>query len=219
MNKQLLKIILLTGLIAIAGCDKGEKAAEPEKAPMAEGTTESTEMPGSETAEMPAAGSEEKPSVNEEVLITMEATVTAINQETREVTLKDADGETVTFVADDEVRNLAQVEVGDKLTVQYLEGVNIEIVDKDTELGTQEVSAGARAEPGEKPAGAAVTETSVVLLIEAIDLENETVTLKNANGESKTVVPHNPENLKKVAVGDKVKITYTEGVAMKVTEM
>ena len=148
----------------------------------------------------------------------MEATVTAINQETREVTLKNAAGEEVTIIADDEVRNLAQVEVGDILTIEYLEGVMIEVVDPKTELGSSEVSAAARAAPGEKPAGAAATETSVVVVIEAIDLEDETVTLKNAEGVSKTVVARNPENLKKVSVGDKVMITFTEAVAMTVTE-
>jgi hypothetical protein len=209
MNKQLLKIFLLAGIVAIAGCQKGEEAAAPEKAPMAEEKAAPAET---------AAATEEKPSVSEEVLITMEATVTAVNQETREVTLKNAEGEEVTIIADEEVRNLAQVEVGDILTIEYLEGVMIEVVDPATELGAMESGAAARAEPGEKPAGAMVAETSVVVVIEAIDLEDETVTLKNAEGESKTVVARNPENLKKVKVGDKVMITFTEAVAMTVTE-
>ena len=208
MNKQLLKIFLLAGFVAIAGCQKGEQAAEPEKAPMEE------KAAPAETAAAP----EEKPSVSEEILITMEATVTAINQETREVTLKNAAGEEVTIIADDEVRNLAQVEVGDILTIEYLEGVMIEVVDPGTELGAAEVGAAARAEPGEKPAGAMVTETSVVVEIIAIDLENDTATLKNAAGETKTVAARNPENLKKVKVGDRVMITFTEAVAMTVTE-
>jgi len=211
MNKQLLKIFLLAGIFAfaIAGCDKGEKAAAPETAPMAEEKAAPAET---------AAAMEEKPSVMEEVLITMEATVTAVNQETREVTLKNAAGETVTIIADDDVKNLAQVEAGDILTIEYLEGVMIEVVDPATALGAAEVSAAARAEPGEKPGGAAITETSVVVVIEAIDLENDTATLKNAEGVSKTVKARNPENLKKVKVGDKVMITFTEAVAITVTE-
>ncbi|WP_455200289.1 hypothetical protein [Kaarinaea lacus] len=209
MNRQLLKIVLLAGIFAFVGCDKGEKAAAPEKAPMEEKAA---------PAETAAAAPEEKPSVSEEVLITMEATVTAINQETREVTLKNAEGEEVTIVADEEVRNLAQVEVGDVLTIEYLEGVMIEVVDPATELGAMESGAAARAEPGEKPAGAMVTETSIVVEIVGIDLEAETATLKNAEGETKTVVARNPDNLKKVKVGDRVMITYTEAVAMTVTE-
>lgn len=210
MNKQLLKIFL-AGIFAFAivGCQKGEEAAAPEKAPMAEEKAAPAE---------PAAAMEEKPSVSEEVLITMEATVTAVNQETREVTLKNAAGEEVTIIADDDVQNLAQVEAGDILTIEYLEGVMIEVVDPATALGAVEAGAATRAEPGEKPGAAMITETSVVVVIEAIDLENETATLKNAEGTSKTVKARNPENLKKVKVGDKVMITFTEAVAITVTE-
>ena len=193
MNKKLFKICLVAGFVALAGCDKAEQPAT-EKATV------------------------EKPSTSEEIVVTMEATVTAINQETREVTLKNAAGESVTFIADDKVRNLAQVEVGDTLTVEYMEGVMIEVVDPATELGTSEAGAAGRAEPGEKPGGAAISETSVVVVIEAIDLENETATVKTAEGQSKIVKARNPENLKKVVVGDKVMITFTQGIAITVTE-
>lgn len=193
MNKKLFKICLVAVFVALAGCNK-------------------VEQPTTEKA------TAEKPSVSEEIVVTMEATVTAINQETREVTLKNAAGESVTFIADDEVRNLAQVEVGDTLTVEYMEGVMIEVVDPATELGTSEAGAADRAEQGEKPGGAAISETSVVVVIEAINLENETATVKTAEGQSKTVKARNPENLKKVAVGDKVMITFTQGIAITVTE-
>ena len=90
MNKQFLKFILLAGVIAIAGCDKGEKAAQPEAAPPAK----------------EAAAPQEKPAMKQEALITLEATVTAINQETREVTLQNSEGESITFIASDEVKTL-----------------------------------------------------------------------------------------------------------------
>jgi hypothetical protein len=193
MNKKLFKICLVAGFVALAGCDKAEQPAM-EKA----------------TAE--------KPSASEEIVVTMEATVTAINQETREVTLKNAAGESVTFIADDKVRNLAQVEVGDTLSVEYMEGVMIEVVDPATELGTSTADAAGRAKQGEKPGGVAISETSVVVVIEAIDLENETATVKTAEDKSKIVKARNPENLKKVVVGDKVMITFTQGIAITVTE-
>lgn len=203
MNKNLFTICLLAVLVALAGCTKKEESA---------GEKPAAEQPAAEKA------TEEKPSVSEEVVVTVEATVTAINQETREVTLKNDAGESVTFIADDKVRNLAQVKVGDTLTVEYMEGVMIEVVDPATELGTSTGGAAGRAELGQKPGGAAISETSVVVIIEAIDLENGTATVKNAEGQSKTVKARHPENLKKVAVGDKVMITFTQGIAISVTE-
>lgn len=206
MNIQLLKVFAVAGIIALAGCDSANKSAPQEKAPVAEETTAA------------AAAPQEKPSMMEESISTMEATVTAINQETREVTLQDASGESVTIIAGPEVQNLAQVEVGDKLMLEYLEAVSIQVLGPEAEVGAEVVEGMARAEPGEKPAGVAVSETTVVVEIEAIDKENEKVTLKGPQGNSKTVKVRNPDNLNKVAIGDKVMITYTEAMAVKVTE-
>ncbi len=199
MNKHFFKYLLLAGVITIAGCDKGEKTAPQEKAA--------------------AAVTQEKPTISESITMTAEATVTAINHETREVTLQDSTGQSFSFIASDEVRNLAQVEVGDLLSVDYMEAVNIQVLGPgEAELGATGTAAAARAEPGEKPSGAIVSETVLVVEIEAIDKENESVTLKTLEGESKTVKVRNPANLEKVAIGDKVKITYTESLAIAIVE-
>ena len=205
MNKHVLKLIVLAGIIAVAGCDKGDKTAQPEKALAPKETTATAPQP--------------KPAMMEEITVTMEATVTAINQETRQVTLKNSAGESVTFIASDEVKNLAQVDVGDRLIVEYMEAIEIQVMAPDAaEVGVSEAAAESRAEPGEKPAGAAISETVLVTVIEAINKENETVTLKGPEGNSKTVKVRNPANLDKVAIGDKVMITYTESLAIVVTE-
>jgi len=204
MNNKLFNICLVATFVALAGCNKAEEPA--------------AEKPAEEKATTMEQATAEKPAVGEKVVVTVEATVTAINHETREVTLKNADGESISFIAADEVRNLAQVEVGDTLTVEYMEGVMIEVVDAATELGTSTGGAAGRAELGEKPGGATISGVSVVVVIEAIDLENGTATVKNAEGESKTVKARDPENLKKVAVGDKVMITFVQGIAITVTE-
>ena len=169
------------------------------------------------TTEMQSA-TEEKPSVVEETLVSMEATVTAINQETREVTLQNEAGESVTFIASDEVQNLAQVKVGDKLAVDYMESVQIEVVGPEEEVSAEGLVGAERAKPGEKPAGAAISETSVVVVVEAIDNEKGTVTVKGPAGNSKTVKARNPDNLNKIVVGDKIRVTYTEALAVKVTQ-
>ncbi|WP_455365961.1 hypothetical protein [Kaarinaea lacus] len=209
MNRQVLITCMLIAIIAIAGCKKEEKAMQ-EAQPMAEETTATTETTEAAT---------ERPSISKESSVTLEATVTAVNPETREVTLENAAGESVTVIAGEEVRNFDQIEVGDKLTVDYMEAVEIQVLGpEEAEVGAEGVAGAARAELGEKPGGAVVSETTVVVVIEAINKEAETVTVKGPAGNSKTVVVENPANLEKVAVGDKVRITYTEGLAIEVTE-
>jgi hypothetical protein len=159
------------------------------------------------------------PTVGAANLITLNATVAAVNQETREVTLKDADGNELTITAGEDVKNLPQVEVGDHVEVAYYESVNIELLGPEqAERGAAAMSALETAEPGQKPAGAMATEVSVVATIDAINKEAETVTLTGPEGNTKTVKVRNPANLEKVAVGDQVMITLTRAVAVDVTE-
>ena len=60
----------------------------------------------------------EKPGILDAVVITVEATVEEIDHDSRKVTLKRPDGKTVTIEADERVKNLPQVEVGDRVTVE-----------------------------------------------------------------------------------------------------
>ena len=162
----------------------------------------------------------ERPAVGAASLITLSATVTAVNQETRQVTLKGADGNELAITVGEEVKNLPQVEVGDQVEVAYYESVNVEVLGPEqTEPGATALSALETAEPGQKPAGALATELSVVATIDAIDKNTETVTLKGPEGNTKTVKVRNPANLEKVVVGDQVMITLTRAVAINVTEV
>ncbi len=167
---------------------------------------------------LPAA-EKERPARLDAALVKLEATVAAVDQKTRKVTLKDADGETVTITAGEEVKNLAQVEVGDKVSVEYLEMVAMEVMPPgDVEMGAMTTAAKKTAPLGEKPAGAVVQETTVMTVIDTIDKENELVTLKGPDGSTKTVKARNPANLEKIAVGDKVRVTYVTALAITVTE-
>ncbi len=146
----------------------------------------------------------------------MQATVTAIDLKTRMVTLKDSDGNETTIHVDKRARNLPQVKVGDVVKVAYLQAVAWKVNKSGKAVATEAEAATVRAEPGEKPGGAAGQRITFTATIEAIDLDNGTVTLKGPEGDSHTIKARNPANLKKVKVGDLVDITYTEAVAIKV---
>jgi len=161
----------------------------------------------------------EKPQIHRVVSTTVEAKVKAVDHEKRKVVLVGDNGKEVTIEAGDEIKNLAQVEVGDILTVEYIASVNIEVLPPEgIESGTAKVTSLTRAQPGEKPAGIASQAVVVVMTIEDIDKENQLATLKSADGKLTTVKPRNPENLNKVKVGDKIVITQTESIAIKITE-
>jgi len=161
----------------------------------------------------------EKPAILEAVVIAIEATVEEVDHDARKVTLKGPEGKTVKIDVDEQVKNLPQVEVGDLLTVEYIEAVTIQVFGPGELIpGATAVTTVGSAEPGQKPAGIAMDEIIVVATINAIDKANSLVTLMGAEGKAKTVKASDPENLEKVKVGDKVMITYTESIGISVTE-
>ena len=146
---------------------------------------------------------------------TVTATVTQIDQKTRQVTLKAQDGREVSFVASDEVKNFAQMKVGDVVTATYTEALAYE-VKKGGTAGASQAVAGGTAKAGAKPAGVVAQQTTVTVTITAIDPAVPSVTFKGPAGNTKTVKVLHPERLKGVSVGDTVEITYTEALAIKV---
>ena len=151
--------------------------------------------------------------------VTASATVEAINQKTRMVTLKGADGKSTTIQVDDSVQNLAQVKKGDRVVATYYESLAYNVMrEGDAKRGVTVAGAAGSAEPGEMPAGVGARAITVTAKIKAIDKKHETVTLKGPRGNLKTVKVKNPANLDKVKVGDMVQITYTEALAISVEE-
>jgi Cu/Ag efflux protein CusF len=152
-----------------------------------------------------------------ENLVSVTATVKAIDQKTRMVTLKRPDGSLIKFKAGDEVRNLPQVKVGDEVKVSYYESLAFEVRKAgEGTPGTSVAESAARAKLGEKPGGAAGRVTTITATIAGIDKAAGTVTLSNPEGELTTIKARNPDNLNRVSVGDLVDITYTEALAISV---
>ena len=161
---------------------------------------EETEMPGKEV--MGAAATL--------------ATVESVDQTTREVTLRYPDGSLTTFVAGDEVRNLAQVKKGDIVLMDYFAGLAVALEPNGSGIRERrEETAVTRAKLGEKPAGTVTKTLEVVATVEAIDPEARTVTLKGAK-QTLTFKVADDIDLDKVSVGDDVVATYIESFAVSV---
>jgi hypothetical protein len=148
------------------------------------------------------------------------ATVEAIDQESRMVTLKNAEGETFSFKAGPEVKNLAQVKKGDVVTVDYYRAFAAEVRKADTAKGVELKEQGSRAKPGEKPAIAGRSDLTVTVKIDAVDLKQNTVSFTGPQGNKNVVDVVRPEGrafIKQLKPGDLVDLTYTEALAVSVT--
>jgi hypothetical protein len=145
------------------------------------------------------------------------ATVAAIDQDTRQVELRRADGSMIKFRAGENVRNLAQVKVGDEVTASYYESLVYEVKKPgEVALGGAVAEGLQRSKLGEMPGGVAARVIVINAAIAAIDKPAGTVTLRGPSGDMTTIKARDPQKLDRVAVGDVVEITYTEAVAISV---
>jgi len=160
------------------------------------------------------------PSYSNSAQVTTTATVEAIDQATREVTLKLASGEQFSFVAGEAVKNLDQVRVGDQVKAVYAEAIAIEVRRADGSVPTVEVGGqSGTAAKGDKPAAGVVRELSMSASIEAIDRTNLRVTVKGPQGNLRILQIKDPKKLENVQVGDMVYMTYAEAVGISVEKV
>jgi hypothetical protein len=147
------------------------------------------------------------------------ATVTAIDLVTRQVTLRGPRGNEFTVVAGNDVRNLAQVRVGDLVTVEYVDALTLDLKKGGTGAGASrtESTGTARAELGSRPGAATAREVTIIADVVALDAARQTVSLRGPKGNVVELPVRDPEQFRRIAVGDQVEANYVEAVAVGVT--
>lgn len=153
----------------------------------------------------------------EENAVMVTAKVQKVDHATRMVTLLTNDGESVTFEAGPQVKNLAQVKAGDVVNAQYFESVVYEVKKPGEAVpGVRMAEDSAAAEAGEMPAAGAARAVVITATVQEIDMKAPSVTLRGAGGEVTTLPVRDPNRLKAVKVGDLVEFTYTQAIAIAV---
>lgn len=175
-------------------------------------------------AQYPARGAEESAlpaatplSRQEAVLVTVTASVEAIDYTNREVTLKGPLGNTVTFVVDQRVQRLNEVNVGDLVQADYYMSVAGEVREPTPDEDKEPIvllEGKAKAGPAESPAAGVMRQFRAVTTIEGLDRPTKTLTLKGPRGNYLTVRVADPSRLTQVRIGDHIVVTYTEAVAI-----
>jgi hypothetical protein len=148
----------------------------------------------------------------------MTATVVAIDKGTRTVTLKGSEGRTLDVVAGDEVKNFAQIRIGDSVVALYQEALTLELKKVKAPGGSAtETATVARARPGERPAGLAGRQVTVLADVVAVDPKNSIISLRGPQGKVVDLKVRNQDHFKVVNVGDQVEAVYSEALAVAVT--
>jgi len=176
---------------------------------------EEAKTPGNAPLEMKASGTPGKVVGSRSHKVT--ASVTALDVAKREITIEAAKGKPQTFQVGPDVRNLEQVHVGDRVVVEYVQGLMMQMQAPGAAPVEPKAAIEAeRAKPGEKPAGSVAATVQGTVTITAIDRQNRMVVFKGPGGELHQVKAGPDVHLEKAKVGDQLVATYSEALALRV---
>lgn len=149
----------------------------------------------------------------------IEATVVEVNVEDRTVVLRGPQGNDLRLNVSPEVRNLAQVETGDKLRVSYYTGYLFSVAEPGAAGSDAEIAA-ERAAEGQRPAAAAGATMRATVEILSVARDGTSVSFRDAEGRLQSIQVHREDVqdfARQLDKGDLVDIRYSETVAVSVT--
>ena len=152
--------------------------------------------------------------------VTLEGSITRVDKANRTVTIRGSEGNEFDFVATDEVRNFDQLQVGDRVALDYKRAVAVEIqaagsgqVGSTVEEGEGMVAAGA------KPGTSSTEKVTITVEVLAVDTAANTVTVKGPRGNVVTldvVRDDLRQALTTLKVGDLLRTSFTEAIAVNI---
>ena len=147
----------------------------------------------------------------------VKATVLAVDQATRLVTLKGPEGNTFDVEADPAVEHLDKVAPGDVVAVTYTESIAFEVVGKDEK--PEGVTGGATRTSDGGQVGRTVTSH---FKINSYERDTHVLWGTGPKGNTRSIVVQDPRAQKKLETlspGDVVQVTYTESLAVKLEKV
>lgn len=153
--------------------------------------------------------------------VTTEMTVKDINLAERLFTLTYDGMNEIVLEAADDLTGIENIKVGDKVNVTYLTSTAVYVTSPDAERPPITESRVVEVDSKDgKPRKVTVEIVEKTFIVEAIDLENRTATLKHPDGKIETVkVSDELKNLENVKIGDQVVMQYTQSVAVDISKI
>jgi len=145
---------------------------------------------------------------------TTTATVTAMDLNTRKLTLTTPDGKRTTFKAGPEVANFNQIQVGDQVKAMVTEELAVSVRHSNEPPSAGEATTVALAPLGAKPGVLMADTVEVTAKITAVDDKQRKVTFQFPDGTTKVLKVGKGADLTRVKPGDDVTVRVSEGIAI-----
>ena len=164
-----------------------------------------------------AAHHEEEEAPVRAVAVSVEAVVTAIDLETRQVSLQGPDGNIITLTSPEQVVKLEDINVGDVVVSTYMAALEAELREPtEDELANPWVvveEAGVSDDAAMPGIGGARI-IRAVCTIEGMNRELGVVTIKDSNGKLHMIGDVEPEKMEGVTLGQTIVVVYAEAIAL-----
>lgn len=152
--------------------------------------------------------------IGSETVITVHGKVVAVDRKKKLVTLEGPNGKQVTIHVYNPY-NLAAAKPGARFVAKFYEMVTVHKKRPGEAEPSASVAQGIMsAAPGQTPGAVAATRIRLTVVVDSIDRDTGTVSIKGPDGKIDTVSVANPANLKRIKVGDEIVITWTNAVAI-----
>ena len=165
---------------------------------------------------LPLYAGEMKPVTKGDV-ITVKTTVEAIDHAARTVTLMDKHGNFETVYAGPEIKRFEELKVGDKVTFTYSESVAIRV-----RKPGDPAPAASTGEPviaqgtGARPSGSKTRQMTAEGTIQEVDPKGKSIAFAGQDGRVVSLRVEDKKMLEHLHPGDKVEVTYTTALLIKV---
>ncbi len=149
-------------------------------------------------------------------VLTLNATIQAIDASTRSLTLRDAKGSEDTFSVGDAVARFNELKVGQQVSITYYESIVFQVLKPGEKgSGTSYEAALSRAKSA-LPAGTVASQDKGTVTVKAIDQAVPSITVATEDGRVVTRKIEDKKNIENIKVGDKIDITYTRALVTSV---
>ena len=149
--------------------------------------------------------------------VELQGVITAIDKNTRAVTIKGGSGNVLTIIAGPQVKNFKKIKVGDLVTLNYVAALGLELKKGGGRLRERiESEQATAAKPGENPKGSMLRTVKIIADVMAVDAAAGSITLRGPQ-RSIDLFVKDKELLKDIRVGDQIAATYEEATVVAIT--
>ena len=174
--------------------------------------------PGDQSTQPSASGAAASSAQGSAATAGIKGTVTDVSRLRRTVEIKTEDGRTATIKVGKEVKNFGDLKKGDEVNITYHESTVVALRKAGGEPPSARVGLALLTPPNGGTPAVEVATVEAAAVIDRIDAQNRTITLKAPDGGTRTMKVGEDVNLNDVKVGDQVTVRTTEAVAIDINK-